>query len=340
MADGGLPQTPHGRNEPNVKVRALLAAGAATAALVGTGIGTAAASASTAPAATQYKPVFAGVVRPADAHFASPTAAVACREPNCKLSYRGGAVQHHPHVYLVFWGKKWNTKSPAYRLLTGFFRGVGTSQDHWSRTMTQYHDRHGRPSFRGSVLSRTVIDHRAPGTIHFSQFQAEANKIYRQLRIHDKIDTQIVIVGQHGQCYNAATMGGNFAGNCGRRQNNAQFCAWHTMTSSGIPVVNLPYQLDAGTLCGKNWVNGGFRGMFDGFSTVGGHEYAETVTDPNPPSGWFDPRDSISGGEIADKCAWGGAPFGVHDPKGDLHLHGAVFAVQSLWSNAADGCRM
>src|SRR5207302_1122596 len=81
-----------------------------------------------------------------------------------------------------------------------------------------------------------------------------------------------------------------------------QFCAWHSSTSSSsgpVSFSNMPYQPDAGGACGMNFVNP-TTGYFDGFSIVGGHEYAETVTDPFPSSGWVDG----SGAENGDKCAW------------------------------------
>jgi serine protease len=73
------------------------------------------------------------------------------------------------------------------------------------------------------------------------------------------------------------------------------------------------------------------NGYFDGFSIVGGHEYAETITDPYPNSGWLDSRGSENG----DKCAWlSGA---VQGAAGNISLGGRNFAVQSLWSNAFNG---
>ena len=77
------------------------------------------------------------------------------------------------------------------------------------------------------------------------------------------------------------------------------------------------------------------NGIFDGWSIVLGHEWAESVTDPdnfdNVQDGWND-GDSA---EAADKCAWHGLR--------DIHLGANRFAVQPLWSNASfdagrDGC--
>ena len=108
--------------------------------------------------------------------------------------------------------------------------------------------------------------------------------------------------------------------------------------AGSLPFTNLPFQLDAGYQCGENWINQGYFGEWDGFTTVAGHEYAESVTDPFPGSGWDDTANTVSGGEIADKCAWGGAAFGDIDPAGDVTLPTGTFAMQSLWSNAARAC--
>jgi hypothetical protein len=49
------------------------------------------------------------------------------------------------------------------------------------------------------------------------------------------------------------------------------------------------------------------NGYFDGFSIVGGHEYAEAQTDPQQNSGWLDG----SGSENGDKCAWSSASTNI-----------------------------
>jgi hypothetical protein len=112
-----------------------------------------------------------------------------------------------------------------------------------------------------------------------------------------------------------------------------QWCAYHssTSTSSGnLSFAYIPYQPDAGVSCGQNFVNAGSAGLFDGFSIVGGHEYAETITDPFPNSGWLDSR----GAENGDKCAWISSGQGAAS---DITLGGQRYAVQSLWSNAFNG---
>jgi serine protease len=87
-----------------------------------------------------------------------------------------------------------------------------------------------------------------------------------------------------------------------------------------------------------NFVNGSNNsfgnGFFDGLSIVGGHEYAEAISDAFPSNtiGWLD----TAGAENGDKCAWGQGP-GPNSASQDVSLAGHSFAVQSLWSNLANG---
>jgi serine protease len=88
----------------------------------------------------------------------------------------------------------------------------------------------------------------------------------------------------------------------------------------------MPYVTDAGANCGVDFVNAGAAGTLDGVTIVGGHEYAETETDPQPSSGWVD----SSGAEIGDKCAWVNLQ--------NTSFGSASYPTQPLWSNAISGC--
>ena len=257
-----------------------------------------------------------------------------CTEPNCSLKYGGGPVQHSPHVYLLLWGPNWSTDpnqaaSAAY--LETFYGGLGVQpQDSWSTITTQYADGTGAPSFSGSVYEGAFQDTSAPPRgVTQTQLAAEADAFTTAQGITDKADAQIVVATQSGTC----PQGFYSAGTCG---NTSGYCAWHS--SSNEPYTNLPYILDAGIPCGENFVNP--NGLHDGLSIVAGHEYAESITDPVPPTGWIDQSDTVSGGEIGDKCAWGGKLWGGHDPAGNVTLSTGSFAMQSLWSNGAKGCVM
>jgi hypothetical protein len=254
---------------------------------------------------------------------ASPTSG-SCAEPACPLVYNGGQVQHSPHIYLLFWGPNWFTDSgqvASASYLQSFYAGLGVQpQDNWSTTMTQYGDGSGSPSFNGSVYEGAWQDISTPPTnATQAQLAAEADAFTSTNGITDRADAQIIVATQSGICpayfYAPACNGGT-----------GPYCAWHS--SSNEPYTTLPYLLDAGGACGENYISS----MYDGFSIIGGHEYGETVTDPFPVSGWYDPSDPY-GGEIGDKCAW-------RTPHGDVSLSTGSFAMQSLWSNSANACVM
>jgi serine protease len=96
-----------------------------------------------------------------------------------------------------------------------------------------------------------------------------------------------------------------------------------------LSYTDFPYIPDAGGSCGQNFVNSGSAGTLDGVSIVGGHEFAESETDPNPPTGWTD----TIGAEDGDKCAWIQVGPGAI---ANITISTGKFAVQSLWSNKAN----
>lgn len=121
------------------------------------------------------------------------------------------------------------------------------------------------------------------------------------------------------------------------------YCGYHTQTSSVdglgnpyrvqyafIPFLNMSWPgLGAGG-CGMNSVNvtsDSFgHGVFDGYSIVVGHEYAEAVTDPDNFASVQDGWNDAQGNETGDKCAW------TDLANVSMNNH-TTFAVQPLWSN-------
>jgi len=261
--------------------------------------------------------------------------AASCPEPNCPVVYHGGHVQHSPHVYLLLWGPNWSAvpaqaSSAAY--LESFYAGLGVQpQDSWSTITSQYGDGSGFPTFTGSVYMGAFQDTSKPPTgADQSQLAAEADAFASAHHITDTTDAQIVVATQSGTCPQ-----GFYAPKCDGGAGD--YCAWHS--NSNEPYTNLPYILDAGEACGEDSI----QNSHDGFSIVGGHEYAETVTDPFPLSGWWDPNDPF-GGEVADKCAWIDPVTDAPDI-GTVTLSTGTFAMQPLFSNDAlartgDGCTM
>ena len=262
-----------------------------------------------------------------------------CAEPNCNMLWNGGPVQHTPKVYLLFWGPNWQSdpgQDASLTYLENLFSGLGTSSDTWSTIMTQYTDGSGHPVFGTSELVAAAQDTSSPpSTVTPSTLGNEAAAGATFWGLSDLGNDQVIVISQPGTCFSDG-----FAGSSCQPV-PPRYCAWHSdvaYNASALSFTNLPYQIDAGGSCGLGFVNS--PGTYDGFSIVGGHEYAETVTDPYPSSGYWDPNDNISGGEIGDKCAWGGQLWGTPDPIGDITLSTGTFAMQSLWDNSSVSCQI
>jgi serine protease len=292
--------------------------------------------------------------------------AVAAASAN-DLNYGGGidgigVTTGAEKVYLVFYGSQWGSQStngsgdvtlsgdPSAEAprLQEFFKGLGTGSELWSGVMTQYCDgvaagaqtcpasntQHvAYPS--GGALAGVWVDESTASpasatghqlgveavnaAAHFGNTSAAANR-----------DAQYVIVSPTGTNPDGWLTQG--------------FCAWHDYngdsTLSGGPVsspygdiafTNFPYVTDQGASCGANFVNSGSGGTDDGVTIVEGHEYAETITDQNPPGGYTD----SSGAENGDKCAW--VTPGTSGGSFNLALPTGTFAVQTTWANDGSG---
>jgi serine protease len=220
------------------------------------------------------------------------------------LQYGGGPVASNATVYLDFWGSQWDSDSNGVaQYLQGLFSGLGSPSDSWSASMTQY-----GASVADPVLAGSWVDDAAPAPASSSQadLAAEAQNAAAHFGVSGP-DVDIFVVSPSG------TSPDGFP--------NTGFCAWHDWNGTSA-YTNMPYVLDAGSSCGADSV----QSQLDGFSIVGGHEYAEAVTDPEPPSGWVDP----SGEENGDLCAWTDLQA--------IDLGTGSFAMQPLWSNADGGC--
>jgi serine protease len=255
------------------------------------------------------------------------------------LSYHGGAVQTAPTVYLVFWGSQWTNNDPAGEatLLRSFLGGLWGSADTWSTSTTQYCQSVAVGSTNcdaasaGNKISHPastpllgyVYDNTVTAPTHPKQrdIANEAVRAAGLFNVQPGSRAQFVIATAHNN--NATGFG-------------SSYCAWHSSTSFGnssLAYTNMPYIPDAGASCGANFVNKS-TGTLDGVTIVEGHEYAETVTDPFPNSGWLDGN----GAENGDKCAWVSSGQGA---AANVHINGGTFPVQSLWSNnfsSVGGC--
>lgn len=256
---------------------------------------------------------------------------VACVGYGTPMTYASGPIQSAPAVYIVFWG--W-TSDPAgvASYQEAFFNGAGGSQ--WNQSQTQYCNQTtdplgttcaagathvGNPTglLKGTWSDNTNAVPQSPDDAAIQAEAARAAAHFGNTTATSNASAQYIIDTPHG---NSTTGFGT------------QWCAYHGMVASGyggLSYTDFPYIPDAGSSCGQNIVNSGSAGLLDGVSIVGGHEFAESETDPSPPNGWTD----TIGAETGDKCAWIQAGPGAVT---DVTLSSGTFAVQSLWSNAAN----
>lgn len=272
---------------------------------------------------------------------AIPAAAPATEGP---LLYGGGVVLVAPTVYLSFWGPEWNSGAvvggypvaQAKTYLASFFDAAGGSA--WENVLTQYCQNAGLSvitcpaaaafvgnapgQYRGQWVDATVV----PGSPSADDIRAAAIRAERHFGYHP------------GAVYFVMTPSGKSPARFG-----LDWCGYHSGFYEGataVPFAYLPFMPDAGRACGVNSVYGpqsrfggadSFgHGYFDGYSIVGGHEYAEAITDPFPTTGWID----AGGEENGDKCQWSGRETDFEFPNGQH------YAVQPTWSNSAGGCAL
>jgi hypothetical protein len=205
-----------------------------------------------------------------------------------------------------------------------------------------------------NTLPKTSMSNPAGPTNTLTALGQEAQAAVAHFGITDLNNSNIIIVQPPGLSDpNALSQG---------------YCAFHDLTEpgvesnaynglqQGIAYSNIPYQLainsGGANVCGENAVNTDARGKLDGYSIVTGHEIEETVTDPGAEDvvgssptylgGWY---DTVDANENGDKCAWvgenlftaTGPPEPIPGALGNMTGNaGDRFAVQSLWSNAAN----
>ncbi len=238
-----------------------------------------------------------------------------------------GVVMPTPAVYLVFWGSQWsNDPAQAASALQNLFGNLYGSQDTWGTIMDQYCE--GMPT--GTVTcgpTATYVEHPTAPLLRGVWFdntsaaptKATANQIageavgaaahFKNTTQAPNLNAQYVIASPSGTRPDGFPKG---------------FCGWHSSTASSygtIVYTNLPYVPDLPAAACTTIAS---PRAIDGYESTETHEYAETVTDPFPSTGWLK-----GSAEIADLCETQDAY---------LTINKATFDVQALWSNAARSC--
>lgn len=269
------------------------------------------------------------------------------------LIYHGGTVQTVPAVFLVYWGTEWNsgftathgaftfTSATIQNYINSFFISVGGSD--WAGAATQYCQGITAPAF--SCTNQSTAQHITNPALQLKGIWTDPTPVPADIVTTalvsnfttDPLETEAIKAAQHfGYDANATYM--IFTPpNHGATGYGSVYCAYHHetthTTSPGVRYAFIPYVPEQGTTCGGNRVNvqdDAFgHGYLDGYSIVAGHEYAEAVTDPGNLNDYQDGWNDATTSENGDKCAWSGLQ--------NILLAGQFYAVQPLWSNAANG---
>jgi hypothetical protein len=234
------------------------------------------------------------------------------------LTYGNGPVLVSPKVYLILWGYgTYGDSDKVGPLLKQYGRAMGGSTH--NNIYTQYYEivsgkttkiRNPARQFGGVWADNTDP---VPGAPSDAQVAAEA-----------LLGVAHFGYNANGSYVVATPTGHNTPGFA------TSFCAYHGATSYQgklVSYTNLGYMPDALSNCGANIITppSDESGIDEGVTIVEGHEYGESVTDPQPFSGW-----NSSQGEIGDLCAWiniANDPFGTKS-----------YTSQPMFSNKTQSC--
>jgi hypothetical protein len=233
--------------------------------------------------------------------------------------YGDGPVLVKPKMYLIFWGfKTYGDPDKVRPLLKAYAKHLGGSGH--DNIYTQYYEtsngqnvniKNPRSQYGGAWEDDTDP---VPDSPTDAQIQNEA---FAGMK-HFGFDPN--------GSYVVATPTGHSTPGFGYN-----FCAYHSVAQTNgktFSYTDLPYQPDVAGLCGANDITppADEQGVDEGVTIVEGHEYGESITDPQPLSGW----SYLKNMEIGDACAW----YDIeNDPFGKKS-----YTSQPMYSNATQSC--
>ena len=284
-----------------------------------------------------YQPL-AGAPRPFDALFTN-------------LDYNGGPVMPSNTNYVIYWRP---ATGPAYP--ADYAPGIDTYFEDLAHDSggtanvdsisAQYNDLNGQHASYDSHFGGAMMDEhaypasgctRAPICLTSAQIQTELKAFVAAEKLPTDLGHEYFLLTPPGveSCFTAAGL------ECSAGSSKPVYCAYH----GNIPVAgggeliyaNDPYVTGHPGCDDGNHPNGTSS---DG-ALLGGlsHEHNESITDPEPDSGWTD--FGAATGEIGDKCnatrgaALGTAPNGA---KYNQVVNGRFYWYQQEWSNQSHEC--
>lgn len=240
-------------------------------------------------------------------------------KPDIQLVYGNGPVLTAPKMYLIFWGYKAAGDAQKVKpLMHNYAKTIGGSGH--NNIYTQYYQIvSGVKTFitnPSNQFGGQWADNTTPVPSHPTDAQVAQEALLGVKHFGYNANASYVVATPH--LHSSSGFG-------------TQWCAYHSATQYNgqlVSYTNAPYMPDAGQSCGANFISppSDESGTDEGVTIVEGHEYGESVTDPNPPSGWYNNLY----GEIGDICAWQNI---LNDPFG-----ASSWTSQPMFSNATSSC--
>jgi hypothetical protein len=257
----------------------------------------------------------AGVTMMSRAYMPTRFTAQRAVVPDFEFPYQGGPVLVDPKVYLILWGyKKYGDPEHVAKLLTDYFNVMGGSGH--NNIYTQYYDIvDGQTNYITNPkhqLGGVWFDNTDPVPQSPTDEQVAEESLNGVTHFGYNVNGSYVVATPHGH----STSGFG-----------TEWCAY----SAGdlVSYTNLPYIPDAGANCGASFIASppkDERAVDEGVTIVEGTQEGDSVTDPDPGTGWY----SLTYGEISSPCAW--ADIAVDRFGKKFYVMGAMF------SNASQTC--
>lgn len=238
--------------------------------------------------------------------------------------HKGPTMRTNSVTYAIFWVPSGSTMSSGYQdLIQRFFGDIGGSNLY--KNVTQYYDTVGgskqniqnKSSFGGAWVDTSAYP---SATLSDQQVQQEVVRA-RQANSGWKSDINHVFFVFTAQSEAICDSPNVCSTNV--------FCGYHSYSSAKDIYAVIPYPGTGCTL--KHSPNNNVAA--DSALDITSHEMFESITDPQPGSGWFTP---IRQGEIGDLCAHKYAPLDAQNA--DVTLNGHPYLVQTEWSNKQGKC--
>jgi len=264
-----------------------------------------------------------GIVPTTNAH---PRAGAACNAENSDcttLSYGGGPVQHAEKDYLFFWTPAGHNAPSAYRLgMNSWLTEIGAADYTSGNPISvdqQYYDDSGPggahnfvpyavvdggmlidtdayPTSGCPIVSgQTVCLTDAQLTSELSTYLAAHPTLPKGLGAEYFILTPVGV----DTCFDSGGTSCAYTAYCGYHSNDGT-------GASQILYADMPWAYNESG-CDVNLAFGTGYPNADGIDPVVGifsHELSETMTDPDPSSGWTQTSGTDAGYEVGDKCAY------------------------------------